>query len=423
MAVGHLCSDINQGSLNSIIPFLIAAYNFNYATAATLVFLSNVIGSIIQPICGALADKKSRPSTMVIGMLLAAGGMSLTGFMTSFAGLAVCVMISGIGSAVFHPQAARLINKFSDKGHEGFAISVFSFGGSFGFAVGPILITAAIVGLGLKGTGVLAVPAIIASGFLFSQSKYMKDEQIEKSELAENELANSELAENGLANSELAENGHANSELAEGSEKTETGEEISAATLNDGITAAKKDSWGAFLVLGLFVLFRSIALMGMNTFTSLYFINELGKTEVFGNSMLSLYYSVSTLTTLFGGSLADRIGYTNLLKKASILLAVSIIAFSLAHSVIPCVILLIPIACAMNLTYSPIVVLGQKYLPNHVGLASGLTLGLAMSLGGIFSPLLGTIGDNHGLLIVMYVIGGISILPAIVSRFLFEPEK
>lgn len=376
-----MCSDINQGSLNSIIPFLIAAYNFNYTTAATLVFLSNVIGSIIQPICGALADKKSMPETMVIGMLLAAGGMSLTGYMSTFGGLAICVIISGIGSAVFHPQAARLINKFSDKGHEGFAISVFSFGGSFGFAVAPIIITASIVGLGLKGTGILCVPAIIASGFLFSQSRNMKDERIAKT------VNPADLEKIGL------------------------------------VQEPTVDKWGAFLILGFFVLFRSIALIGMNTFTSLYFINELGKTEVFGNTMLSLYYSVSTLTTLFGGTLADRVGYVNLLKIASLMLGISIIGFSLAHNTVLCVILLIPIACAMNLTYSPIVVLGQKYLPNHVGLASGLTLGLAMSLGGLFSPLLGTIGDNHGLTVVMYVIGGVAVLPAIVSWFLPEPSK
>lgn len=379
LALGHWCSDINQGSLNSIIPFLIAAYNFNYTTAATLVFMSNLIGSIVQPIFGAIADKKSEPWSMVCGMLLAAGGMCLTGFMTTFAGLAICVAISGIGSAVFHPQAARLINKFADKGHEGFAISVFSFGGSFGFAVGPIVVTAAIVAFGLKGTGVLCIPAIIASGFLFSQSKYMKDDKIVEIKGKEGELK-------------------------------EAGTE-------------KKDSWKAFIILAFFVFGRSIALTGMNTFTSLYFINELGKTEVFGNSMLSLYYFVSTLTTLFGGTVADKVGYTKLLKWASIFLSLSIIGFSLAHSVVLCVVLLVPIACAMNLTYSPIVVLGQKYLPNHVGLASGLTLGLAMSLGGIFSPVLGSIGDHHGLVIVMYAIAGISVLPAVIARFLPEPGK
>ena len=379
LALGHWCSDINQGSLNSIIPFLIAAYNFNYTTAATLVFMSNLIGSVVQPIFGALADKKSQPWSMVCGMLLAAGGMALTGFMTSFAGLAICVVISGVGSAVFHPQAARLINKFADKGHEGFSISVFSFGGSFGYALGPIVVTAAIVSFGLKGTGVLCIPALIASGFLFSQSKYMRDDKIV--ELKENE---GEIKESA---------------------------------------PAKTDNWKAFIVLTFFVFGRSIALTGMNTFTSLYFINELGKTEVFGNSMLSMYYFVSMLTTLFGGTVADRIGYTKLLRWASIMLSLSIIGFSLAHSVVLCVVLLIPIACAMNLTYSPIVVLGQKYLPNHVGLASGLTLGLAMSLGGIFSPVLGLIGDHQGLVIVMYVIGGVSVLPAIIANFLPEPKK
>jgi FSR family fosmidomycin resistance protein-like MFS transporter len=44
-----------------------------------------------------------------------------------------------------------------------------------------------------------------------------------------------------------------------------------------------------------------------------------------------------------------------------------------------------------------LIVLGQEYLPNRMGTASGVTLGLAVSVGGIFSPILGMIGDRWGL--------------------------
>lgn len=39
LASGHVCSDINQGVLSAILPFLIAAHHYDYATAATLVLV------------------------------------------------------------------------------------------------------------------------------------------------------------------------------------------------------------------------------------------------------------------------------------------------------------------------------------------------------------------------------------------------
>jgi FSR family fosmidomycin resistance protein-like MFS transporter len=51
----------------------------------------------------------------------------------------------------------------------------------------------------------------------------------------------------------------------------------------------------------------------------------------------------------------------------------------------------------LSAPFGPMVVLGQSYLPHRVGLASGITLGLAFSFGGLTTPLLGWIADHHGL--------------------------
>lgn len=40
--------------------------------------------------------------------------------------------------------------------------------------------------------------------------------------------------------------------------------------------------------------------------------------------------------------------------------------------------------------------LGQDYLPSRPGTAAGVTLGLAMSAGGLFQPVLGVVADHHG---------------------------
>ena len=46
--------------------------------------------------------------------------------------------------------------------------------------------------------------------------------------------------------------------------------------------------------------------------------------------------------------------------------------------------LLVPLAVFLFMPTSVLVVLGQEYLPRRVGMASGVTLGLAVSVGGMW---------------------------------------
>ena len=81
------------------------------------------------------------------------------------------------------------------------------------------------------------------------------------------------------------------------------------------------------------------------------------------------------------------------------------------------------ISFTLNGTYAAYVVLGQSYLSKNIGFASGVTLGLSSSLGGIFTPLLGMLGDAYGLDLVMWVLVGIGALCALGSFILPEPAR
>lgn len=161
---GHLSSDINQGALSAILPFLIAAYHYDYGTAALLVMVANIVGSVVQPLFGTLADRRNLPWIMSVGLLLAGGGMAATGFAGSFPLLCACVMVSGIGIAMFHPQAALLVGKTSSEETKGTSISIFSFGGSVGFTLGLAVSIGGIVAplLGKVGDAFGLVNALLA---------------------------------------------------------------------------------------------------------------------------------------------------------------------------------------------------------------------------------------------------------------------
>ena len=381
LSFGHLCSDIAHGALSAILPFLIAAYHFDYTTAAMLVMVANIVASVIQPVFGHLADKIDNPRIMVYGVILAGGGMAMTGVLSNFTGLCIAVLISGVGSALFHPQAAQLVNRYADDDNVGFSLGIFSFGGNLGFTLGPLLATGSIALFGLKGTLIFFVPAMIFG--VLSTKLFPKPPKAAKLQTAADasETSDSELC-----------------------------------------TPKYKDRWGAFAKLGILICFRSIVYTGIGTFLVLYMVDIMGQTEATGNMSLSFYYGVSALAALFGGKLADNFGHRKTVWLSFAILLPSIVIFTMSGSFWLCLLMLIPMGAGLNIGYSPLVLMGQRYLPNHIGFASGITLGLIVSVGGIFTPILGKIGDTYGLTATFVAVCAVCAFSFLLSLFLSDAE-
>ena len=374
MSLGHFCSDINQGALSAVLPFLIAAHGYSYATAASLVMISNLVGSAVQPLIGYLSDKRSTTWAIPAGVLMAGSGIALTGFTSSFFGLCIAVVISGTGVSLFHPQAVKLVNYASDANNKARSIGIFSFGGSLGFSLGPMLVSTAILAVGMHGTAVFLALALVSSTIFFSQYKSM-------------------------------------SELGAGRSRA-----------GSGGGAAGADDWRAFGRLCFVIFGRSIMMCGMNTFLALYWIHELGQTERAGSAALSVYYAMGAICTLLGGRLADRFGCRRMIRISLSFFIPAILLLVFTHNLYLAGLLLLPIVASLYFSYSPMVVLGQQYLPNHVGFASGVTLGLAISIGGIMAPVLGMVADRFSLSAAFCAMAALAVVPLTASFFLKPAE-
>ena len=70
------------------------------------------------------------------------------------------------------------------------------------------------------------------------------------------------------------------------------------------------------------------------------------------------------------------------------------------------------------LTFSVTVVMSQEYLPNRLGLASGVSLGLAIGVGGIAAAGLGVVADAYGLRTVMWLIVALAVPMVVLARTL-----
>ena len=314
---------------------------------------------------------------MTADIMLAGGGMAVTGFISSFTGLCIAVVISGIGVAMFHPQGAQLVNRTSDETVKATNLGIFSFGGNLGFTLGPLLASVSIALMGLKGTILIIIPSII---FGVAVSAVFK------------------------------ENSH-------------DSDSSPVEVLSDTPAAPQRDMWGAFVKLGMLISCRSIIFSGVNTFLVMYFVDVLGKSENLGSAMLSIYYAVAAFSSLVGGFMADKAGARRTAVISMIILVPSLFVFAASLSPVMSIAMLVPMGIGISVCYSPMVLLGQQYLPNHVGLASGVTLGLSVSVSGITAPVFGKIGDAFGLTTTFFVLAVFSILPLILAALLSKPES
>ena len=371
ISAGHLFTDMMQGVLPAILPFLISEHGYSYTVAASLVFGLNLISSVVQPLFGVLADKAAMPWLLGTGVFLACSGMAATGLTDSYPLLFISVMISGVGIAAYHPEGARYANKVSAQKKKATGISIFSFGGNMGFAFGPVAATSLVLAFGLRGLSLLFIPAIIMGVLLLVQMNKC----------------------------------HAALNVTQTKKETKTGERA-------------VDRWGAFGLLCVLLFSRSFVFYGMNTFLPLYWITVFGQPETTANTALSIFLTVGALSTLFGGRLADRFGLHTMIRVGFVILLPAVALFALSSNIVLSTSLLIPIGMGLYLPFSSMVVTGQRYLPNHVGLASGVTLGLVISVGGLAAPVLGKIADLNGFHPVMYVLTFIAVIPAFTAFFL-----
>lgn len=369
LAMGHFSCDIAMGALPAILPFFIAQYGMNYQSVAGLMFAACFLSSIIQPAFGWLADRTSKTWFMSLGILLSGGAMGLAGLFQNYWAIFTVITLSGIGGAIFHPEAARMIHKVSGN-KKGTALSIFSVGGNSGFAIGPMIAIAAISAFGLKGTTVLCLLALIMAAGLMLVVPKMK---INITNMVPPKI--------------------------NGSKKS----------------AILKNDWPAFAHLTVLIVFSSIVMCGLRSFIPLYWINVMGLSAAAAGTALTLLFTLGIVTTLIGGLLADQWGYLKIIQISYVLLALMVIFLSQTTTPLIGYLLMIPTGFAMFAPFSSIVVLGQSYLAKNIGFASGVTLGLSFSVGGMLIPLIGWFADAYSLPATMELLAIMAILAAMTS--------
>ncbi|MFF3644193.1 MFS transporter [Streptomyces sp. NPDC002564] len=371
LALGHACVDVYQGAVAALVPFFVAERAYSYAAASGIVLAASLLSSVVQPLFGALTDRWALPWLLPVSTVVGGAGVALAGVGGHYGLTLLAVAVSGVGVAAYHPEAARVARRASRGSHT--AMSWFSLGGNVGFATAPLLVSAVVATGGLRASPLLVVPALAGAALCVAALRSVR-----------------------------------------------AGEGADPKGRPADPAPAAEDDWPSFLRLSGAIVCRSIVFTGLSTFIALYVRERTGGGEVGGTAALFVLYLGGAAGTVAGGRLAARHGRLPVVRwsyAASVLAVAGVV-------LVPGPLLYVFVALTSAGLYVPFslhITLGQDYLPRRMGTASGVTLGLTVSIGGLASPLIGAVADAASLRTALAPLVALPAVGWLLLRTLREP--
>lgn len=369
----HCINDFGQGSLAALIPFFIANFGLNYYQSASIIFCNTVVASIAQPILGYVADRWRVPWFIPVGFTVTLVSISAIALATSYEMILALSLIAGIGAALFHPEAALLVNR-TQSNELGNAMGRFAVGGSAGFALGPLLAGGVYV---FGGQFLWLFTAIALIGVLL----YV-------------------YAFTGSTDTD-----------AVGESKG------SAKSTNTGT-----NDWVSFGKLFFVIASRSILFSVLSIFIPILYITVINGEAGASSLALTMYFAMGAVLTYMGGALSDKLGFLKTVRLGNLIFLPSVLVFIFVPNIWGFFGAMIPMAFGVFSQYGPITVLGQKYLAKNAGFASGITLGLGITLGGLVAPYVGHLADIYDVQTALMTLIPVGAIGLLMSFWLKEPK-
>ena len=361
----HVVDDLYQGAVPALLPFLAIERHYSYTGLTGITLAATFLASVVQPGFGALTDRYRNLGWLVAAGLLVAGlGIGLSGLGDNYLITWCAVAASGVGVAAYHPEATRTARGMAGDSTQ--AMSWFTVGGNLGIALGPVVVTPVLLATRLHGTPLLALPALVMAAVLAVRRPWR----------------------------------------------------VAAGPRSGGVPAAARraDDWRGFARLTVVVVLRSIAYFGLASLLALFAIRHFHLSAGAGSAVLTVFVASGVIGTLSGGWLADRWQRIGILRLGYGLAALGVLLLVAAPDVAVLFVAAFMLGIVLFAPFAVQVTLGQDFLPNRIGIASGVTLGLATSAGGVAAPLFGLLADTYGLSVAL---GTVVVFPAAACALTF----
>ncbi|NJD57458.1 MAG: MFS transporter [Nitrospirae bacterium] len=357
---GHIVDDIYMNTLPPFLPVLIGSSGLSFAAAGLLVTFFTITSSVSQPFVGFVIDRYRIRWIGALGLIWAGVLFGLMGLVRGYAALIVLATLSGVGPAMFHPQALSAVSGIVT-GARGRVMSVFIIGGNIGFAISPVLIGALTSSLGQAGMVYMAIPGLLMGIFIGKLSSQLG---------------------NGL--------------------KTE-------------FHPVSMDDIRPTMILIIVAVLRSWVYFSVLSYLPSYFVH-LGNSVLRANSLLSLMLLAGVAGQFTGGTLSDRFGRKEVTMGSLLLAAPLLLTFLYATGPIAMVALFL-FGFSVMASFSVTMVMMHEIMHRHIGIASGIMIGFALGVGGLGVMITGILADGFGLHAALNVLVIGLVAAGILTRF------
>jgi FSR family fosmidomycin resistance protein-like MFS transporter len=372
ISLSHFLNDTMQSLIPSVYPILKESYALDFAQIGLITLAFQFTASLLQPVIGHFTDRKAQPFSLAVGMGFTFFGLLLLSIAQHYAVILVAAALVGLGSAVFHPESAR-IARLASGGRYGFAQSVFQVGGSFGTSMGPLLAASIVVPFGQPSIAWFCSIAFVAIIILWRIGYWYKP-QITAKKLTPIEA-------------------HPDA----------------------------PNSRRVMIALGVLValLFsKQLYVSSLSSYYIFYLIDKFAVSTQAAQLYLFIFLASNAAGAFFGGPLGDRFG-----RKYVIWFSIlGALPFTLAlpyAGLYASAVLTVFIGFIISSATSSIIVFAQELMPHRFGMISGVFFGFAFGIGGLGAAVLGKIADHTGIAFVYQVC---ALLPAIGLLAVFLPK-
>jgi FSR family fosmidomycin resistance protein-like MFS transporter len=372
ISFSHFLNDTMQSLIASVYPILKDSYALSFAQIGMITLAFQFTASLLQPVVGHFTDKKAQPFSLAVGMGSTFFGLLLLSAANQYAVILVAAALVGLGSAVFHPESAR-IARLASGGRYGFAQSVFQLGGSFGTSMGPVLAALIVVPLGQPSIAWFSLIAFLAIVILWRIGLWYRP-QI-------------------------------------------TGKKPAPIHLHPDAPSPRRVKI-ALLVLVALLFSKQLYVSSLSSYYIFYLIEKFGVSTQTAQFYLFIFLAANAVGAFLGGPLGDRFG-----RKYVIWISVlGALPFTLAlpyAGLHASAVLTVMIGLVLSSTTSSIIVFAQELMPHRFGMISGVFFGVAFGIGGLGAAVLGRLADYTGIAFVYQIC---AFLPALGLLAVFLPR-
>jgi FSR family fosmidomycin resistance protein-like MFS transporter len=161
LALAHTVNDSYAYVLQALLPAIIPSLGLTLGLAGLLVAIYQATSSLVQPLVGHLADRSGLRWPAWAGVVASGFGAGLLGLAPNYLVLVALLILSGIGTAIFHPVAGAMVGAAAPEQRRGRWIGFFVTAGNVGNALGPLALGFLLATYGLGGTWPILLPSLL----------------------------------------------------------------------------------------------------------------------------------------------------------------------------------------------------------------------------------------------------------------------